>query len=58
MFERSLYVKIILKVRSSILPTKDSYLEYFETLRLLIILEKNLFREFAISNSVLTDSPF
>ena len=37
---------------------KDSYLEHFEISRLLTILEKNLFRTFAASNSVLTDSLF
>ena len=37
---------------------KDSYLEFFEILRLLTILEKNLFRTSAVSNSVLTDSLF
>ena len=37
---------------------KDSYLEHFEISRLLTILEKNLFRTSAVSNSVLTDSPF
>ena len=37
---------------------KDAYLEYFEISRLLVISEKNLFRTSAISNSVLTDSPF
>ena len=31
---------------------KDSYLEYFEISRLLTILEKNLFRTSAVSNSV------
>ena len=37
---------------------KDWYLEYFEISRLLAILEKNLFRASAISNSVLTNSSF
>ena len=37
---------------------KDSYLEYFEISRLLTILEKNLFRTSAVSNSVLTNSLF
>ena len=50
--------KIALRVWSSILSMKDSYLEYFEISRLLTILEKNLFRTSAVSNSVLTDSLF
>ena len=37
---------------------KDLYLEYFEISRLLTILEKNLFRTSAVSNSVLTDFHF
>ena len=37
---------------------KFTCLEYFEISRLLTILEKNLFRTFSVSNSVLTDSPF
>ena len=36
----------------------DSYLEYFEISRLLTILEKNSFRTFSVSNSVLIFSPF
>ena len=36
----------------------DSYLEYFEISRSLTILEKNLFRTSAFSNSVLTNYPF
>ena len=37
---------------------EGSYLEYFEISRLLTILEKNLFRTSAVSNSVLINSPF
>ena len=37
---------------------KDWYLEYFEISSLLTILEKNLFRNSAVSNSVLTNSTF
>ena len=57
-----LYFKIVLKVWSSIMCTKDSYLEYFKTSRFLAVLEKNLFRTFVVSNSgpilPLTGSPF
>ena len=37
---------------------KVSYLEYFEISRLLKILDNDLFRTSAVSNSVLIDSPF
>ena len=37
---------------------EDSYLQYFEISRLLTILQRNLFKNSAVSNSVLTDSPF
>ena len=47
-----LYSKFALRVWSSILSMKDSFLKYFEILKLLTILEKNLFRTSAVSNSV------
>ena len=50
--------EFILNSNNARVILKDSYLEYFEISRLLTILEKNLFRTSAVSNSVLTNSPF
>ena len=52
------YFKIDFRVWSSILSMEDSYLQLFEISRLLTILQRSLFKNSAVSNSVLTDFPF